>query len=395
VPKSSLIKRYLHDGIDGDALAHGKMAFISGPRQCGKSTMGRSLLLSPKNEFNWDQSRFRLAWTKDPEVALEHREPGAVLLDEIHKDRKWKQRIKGFYDVHGEEVPIVVTGSARLDFYRKSGDSLLGRYIPYRLHPFSVGETVAPPEPENWFERSTNTVFPLQDILRLSGFPEPLLRGSEGHAKRWSRLRLERLLTEDVRDFRNISDLHALRNLVELLPERVGSPFSVNSLREDVGVAYATVRDWMLLLESLYVCFFVRPYCGNLKRALRAEPKVYLFDHLPIESPAAKIENLAACHLLKMCHYWTDLALGDFSLHYFRNKEREEIDFVVVKDKKVWMLVECKSGDTRPSKTLTKYQALFRPRYSIQLVSKPAYEKYFPAHSTWVMDYEHFFAKLV
>lgn len=395
IVKVDKIQRYLRDGILSDALQHNKMAFISGPRQCGKSTLGRSLLKSPGNEFTWEQTRFRLAWAKDPEVALEQREPGPVLLDEIHKDRKWKQRIKGFYDVHGDQVRIVVTGSARLDYYRKSGDSLLGRYIPYRLHPFSVGETKEPPTPENWFTRDSKPSYSLQDICRLSGFPEPLLRGSEGHAKRWSRMRLERLLTEDVRDFRNVNDLQALRNLVELIPGRVGSPLSVNSLREDIGVAYATTREWLFVLEALYVCFWVRPFTANLKRALKAEPKIYLFDPLSIENNGAKFENLCACHLLKTCHYWTDLALGEFSLHYFRNKEKEEIDFVVVKDKKIWMLVECKSGDTQPSQTLIKYQGIFKPQFSVQLVLKPGYERHYPAHDTWVMDYETFFARLV
>jgi predicted AAA+ superfamily ATPase len=326
---------------------------------------------------------------------LESRGSGPVLLDEIHKDRRWKQRLKGLYDIQGADLPIIVTGSARLDFYRRGGDSLQGRYLPYRLHPFSVGETASPPTPENWFVASGGTSFPLQDILSLSGFPEPLLRGSQGHAARWSRLRLEKLVNEDIRDFRNVSDIQALKTLVELLPERVGGQLSINSLREDVGVAYATVRDWLAVLESLYVSFTIRPYTGNVKRSLRAEPKLYLYDHLSILSPGARLENACACHLLKACQYWTDLAMGEFSLHYFRTKEKEEIDFVVTRDKAPWLLLECKSGLSEPTAVLKKYREMFKPKFCFQLVNKPGFERHYAAHDLWVMDAERFLARLV
>lgn len=393
--KIEKIKRYLSDTISVDALAYYKMAFISGPRQCGKSTLGRSLLQTPENEFTWDQTRFRTAWAKDPETALQNRGPGPVLLDELHKDRKWKQRLKGLYDLHAEDIPIVVTGSARLDYFQKSGDSLLGRYIPYRLHPFSVGETATPPSPENWLQFEPQTSFTMKDILHLTGFPEPLLRGSDSHAKRWSRLRVERLLNEDIRDFRNVSDLHAMGTLVALLPDRVGSRLSVNSLREDVGVAYATVRDWILVLQSLYVCFTIRPYTGNLKRSLKAEPKLYLFDHTPISNIGARLENICANHLLKACQFWTDTAMDDFSLHYFSTKDGVEIDFAITKNKKLWMLVECKTGNTQVSVHLQRYKEILKPEYSIQLVSKPGFEKFFPASGIWMMDYERFLGRLV
>ncbi len=378
-----------------DALAYHKMAFISGPRQSGKSTLGRSLLQASENEFTWDQTRFRTAWAKDPEVALQNRGQGPVLLDELHKDHKWKQRLKGLYDLHAEDLPIIVTGSARLDYFQKSGDSLLGRYIPYRMHPFSVGETAHPPTPENCLLSEPKISFSMNDILNLTGFPEPLLRSSAAHAKRWSRLRLERLLNEDIRDFRNVSDLHALETLVALLPERVGSRLSVNSLREDVGVAYATVRDWILVLQSLYVCFTVRPYSGTLKRSLKAEPKLYLFDHTPITNVGARLENVCACHLLKACQFWTDAAMGEFSLHYFATKEGAEIDFVITKDQEPWMLVECKTGNTKTSPHLQKYKEILKPRFAVQLVSKPGFEKFFPASGILMMDYERFLGRLV
>ena len=190
--------RYLQAAIAQDALAEHKMAFVSGPRQVGKTTMARQMLRSAQNLYNWDDSVFRRAWNRSPVDAISMRGPGPIALDELHKDKRWKTRLKGLFDLRGMEVPIIVTGSARLDVYRRGGESLLGRYIPYRLHPFSVGESPTPPSPPpmrgaEWLDRGS-VHYRWTDLVRLGGFPEPLFRGSEAHAKRWSRLRLDRLV---------------------------------------------------------------------------------------------------------------------------------------------------------------------------------------------------------
>lgn len=387
-------ERYLENAIRGDALADGKMAFVSGPRQVGKTTMARRLLRTRDNEFTWDDPRFRRAWVRDPVGAVSGRGPGPILLDEIHKDRHWKGRLKGLYDLRGGEVPIVVTGSARLDFFRRGGDSLLGRYVPYRLHPFSVGERPHPPHPDET-PIETRPVFPVADILSLGSFPEPLLCGSERKARRWSRLRLERLLYEDLRDFRAIRDLQGLRVLTDLLPERVGSLLSVNSLREDVGASYATVRDWIAVLQVLYHCVIIRPFARGLRRGLKAEPKMYLFDILPVESLPARRENLVALHLLKACHYWTDVALGEFDLHFVRTRDGREVDFLVTRDRRPWMLVECKSGQTSPAPDLVHFARTLNTSRNFQLVTRPDHDRFYPEHRIRVMDIERFLAGLV
>jgi predicted AAA+ superfamily ATPase len=392
--KPGTIPRYLTEAVSGDALADGKMAFVSGPRQSGKTTMVRGLLSSAANEFNWDDSFFRKRWARDPLEAISGRGDGPILLDEIHKDRRWKSRLKGLYDLNGAEVPIIATGSARLDLFRRGGDSLMGRHIPYRLHPLSVGERSDPPQPEAILNHSKPS-FPFADTLKLGTFPEPLLAGDEGKARRWSRLRMERLMYEDLRDLRHVHDLQALRVLADLLPDRVGSPFSINNLREDVGVAYATVRDWIGVLEALYHLILIRPHAGKLSRTLKAEPKLYLYDTLQIQEPGVRRENLAALHLLKACHYWTDLAFGDFELRYLRTKEKEEVDFVLVRDRKPWMLVECKSGDHSPSPMLVKFAAKLSTKQNFQLVDRKGYDRAFPQLRVRVIDYERFFSGLV
>ncbi len=385
--------RYLQGPIAGDALASGKMAFISGPRQVGKTTLGRGLLTTAGNYFSWDDGRFRLAWATDAVAAVAARGPGAVLLDEIHKDPHWKDRLKGLYDVRGAELPIIVTGSARLDVFRRGGDSMLGRYLPYRLYPFTVGESAAPPTPDD-LRIGANPAYSWPDLLRLGGFPEPLLGGSEGRARRWSRLRIERLVAEDVRDLRNVRDLRSLRQLTDLLPSRVGSLLSVNALAEVLQVSFATVRDWLAVLGELYHCFELRPWQPKVARALQQATKLYLYDPLPVSDLALRRENLVALHLRKAAHYWTDLAIAECELWFVRTKDGAEVDFLLTREGLPWMLVECKSGDTAPAKPLIEYGHALGVPHRVQLVDVDGYDRLYPEHGVRVVSYSRFLAGL-
>ena len=389
-----LISRYLTESIRADALALGKMAFLSGPRQTGKTTIGRLLLAHPENEFTWDDEDFRKRWIRSPAQAIAAREAGPVLLDEIHKDPRWKQKLKGLHDTSRGATPIVVTGSARLDVFRKGGDSLLGRYLPYHVHPFTVGETAGPPSPEEILAR-TDPTFPLADVLCLGGFPEPLLGASEARAKRWSRLRRERLIAEDVRDLRNIQNLRALDLLVDLLPSRVGSLLSVNSLRQDLGVAHDTVTMWLDMLSAVYLCFRIKPWSKKVSRAIRAEPKLYLFDLTQVPEGGPRLENLVALHLLKACDFWTDTAQGEFALHFLRTRDGQEVDFLVARDGAPWMLVEVKSNDVRPAPALSRWAAELGARHNYQLVSRQGVRTRYPDAQVTVLSTETFLAGLV
>lgn len=388
------VSRYLTSAIRQDALALGKMAFLSGPRQTGKTTIGRALLEHGENTFSWDDEDFRRQWVKSPANAIAGRDSGPILLDEIHKDTRWKQRVKGLYDTAGDRIPIIVTGSARLDVFRKGGDSLLGRYLPYHVHPFTVGETPSPPGPDDLFGRLDAT-FPLADLLRLGGFPEPLLGASEARARRWSRLRRERLVTEDVRDLRNIQNLRQLELLADLLPFRVGSLLSINSLRQDLGAAHGTIQAWIDALSAVYLCFRIKPWSGSMSRAIRAEPKLYLYDLLQVPEGGPRMENLVALHLLKACEYWTDTAQGEFSLHFLRTRDGYEVDFLVARDRRPWMLVEVKSNDSQPSRALGRFAAALGTRLNFQLVVKSGVRRSFPDAAITVISAETFLSGLV
>jgi predicted AAA+ superfamily ATPase len=368
------MKRYLEDQIFSDALNDHKMAFLYGPRQVGKTTLAKNLLTTAgqkENYYTWEDEAFKRIWIQDLASVIKdnrYKDP-IVVLDEIHKDRKWKNKLKGLFDVYQENAQIIVTGSARLDFFRKSGDSLLGRYIPYRIHPFSLGETVKNklPPSEDWLEHST-TSFQFLELLNLGGFPEPLLSGSQAKSRRWGRLQKERLIQEDLRDLSNTKNLHSIDLLSTLLTDRVGSQLSFKSLEEDLKCSFTALRDWLRLLEGVYYSYQIKPYSKNIKRSLLKEPKLYLYNWALIENESARYENMIASHLLKSCHYWTDCAFGEFDLYYLRDKDKREVDFFVTKDKKPYLLLEVKSNSHQISPSTYHFYEQTKPRFAFQLV---------------------------
>jgi hypothetical protein len=377
-------ERYLERPIADIAFGFGKMAFVSGPRQCGKTSMAKRLLaMRGRGRYgNWDEAEFRRTWVRSPRplVSFEETERGRPLLalDEIHKAKGWKRTLKGLYDTLETPCDILVTGSARLNVYRRGGESLLGRYVNFRLHPFTLGEwerTEAPTPDSFLASLSENTADgvaqeTLSILFRFGGFPEPLLRQSERYARIWRRGRSEKIVREDLRDLSRIPELSQVEMLMALLPERAASPLSLQSLRRDLEVAYDTVKRWMNYLNELYYVFEVRPYSRSIPRSLKKEGKLYLWDWSEVESPGARFENLVAGHLLKAAHFWTDTGEGDFELHYLRNREKQEIDFLLTRDRKPWLAVECKLTDEAVSAAFPAFVPHLRCPF-VQLVKSP------------------------
>ena len=330
------------------------MAFLSGPRQVGKTTVAKLLgeQFSLNCYYNWDNQSPRELILKGPEAVAEHAglkhlQASAPLcaFDEIRKYRHWRNFLKGFFDQYEDRIHVLVTGSASLETFRRGGDSLMGRYFPYTLHPVSVAECVGSQAPglinteprriddEQW-----------DALLRFGGFPEPFLKASRRFYNRWRRLRTAQLLREDLRDLTRIQELGQVEMLAELLRRQAGQLTSYTNLGKAVRVSLDTVRHWVAILEALYYCFTVRPWHDNVARALRKEPKYYLWDWSQIDDPGARAENLVACALLKAACRWTETGQGDYGLHFLRDKQKREVDFLVTRDRQPWFLVEVKSS---------------------------------------------------
>lgn len=319
-----------------------KMVFVAGPRQVGKTTLARSLLGKERGYLNWEIPA-------DRESILRGELPPTRLwvFDEIHKYRRWRNYLKGVFDGRPAGQRILVTGSGRPDLYRFGGDSLQGRYRLLRLHPLSAAELKLRKQAE------------LQDLLRLGGFPEPFLAGSEVEARRWSREYRTRLIQDDVTSLERIQDLGRLELLMLRLPALVGAPLSINALREDLQVSRRTISTWIEAMERLYAVYRLTPFGAPHIRAVRKEQKHYHFDWSIIPDDGPRFENLVAGHLLKWVHFVQDTEGRDLELQYFRDTDGREVDLVVAEMRKPLLFVECKWSDTEPDRSLRYLKSKF------------------------------------
>lgn len=350
--------RYLEPLVAEDLRQ--KMVFVSGPRQSGKTTLARYLLQrmhgpAPERYLNWDddEARTRILSREFPLT-------GMLVFDELHKFGRWRNYLKGLYDTHQAELRILVTGSARLDLYRRGGDSLQGRYHHLRLYPFSQREAGCS----------------VGDLLELGPFPEPLLSGSKRAARRWSRTYRSRLIREDVADLERIEEMGALEQLSVRLPDLVGSPLSVNALREDLQVAHRTVARWLDILERLLFIFRLAPFSAPRIKAVKKTRKHYHFDWISVKEEGARFENVVAFHLLKECHFLEDSEGLDCELRFFRDMEGREVDFVQLVDGQPTRFVECKLSEARVEPALAYLKRKFPKAEAVQVVARRGVEHF-------------------
>lgn len=342
--------RYLRPWIRDDLKE--KMVFVGGPRQVGKTTLALQCLGSKARRpshpayLNWDDLGHRDRILRGQ---LPSREP-IVILDEVHKFADWRNLVKGFYDRHKGAMSFLVTGSARLDHYRRGGDSLQGRYHYHRLHPFSLREM-----------GGEGGEGELEALLRFGGFPEPLLKGETRFHRRWLREQGSRVLYEDLRDLERVREVSRLEVLMQHLPDCVGSPLSVHALSQRVGVAHETMENWISILERLYMVYRIAPFGAKRIRAVKKENKLYFWDWSRVNLAGARFENLVAGQLLKYCHYVEDTQGHGMEVRFIRDTDKREVDFVVLRDGAPAFAVECKTGERSVSPP-TRY---FRERTNI------------------------------
>ena len=338
-----------------------KMVFITGPRQVGKTYLAQEIARGFKKSvyLNYDAFEDRdiienAGWLPDTEL---------LILDELHKMEGWKNHLKGVYDTKPRNLKIIVTGSARLDMLRRSGDSMAGRFFNHRLNPLSLAEV--PGDAEKNLER----------LVTRGGFPEPYLAETEDEANRWRMQYVDGLIRNDILDFEKVHDFKSIQLTLEMLRHRVGSPLSFTSLARDIGCSPNTIKRYIEILEALFIIFRITPYHRNIARSLLKEPKIFFYDTGMVKGDEGiRFENLVAGSLLKHLNAIEDYEGKRAKLKYLRTKEKKEVDFALVVEDRPIALVETKLSLATASPAL-KY---FNRKYgfsAIQLVKNLRHER--------------------
>jgi len=351
------------------------MIFLAGPRQVGKTTLSKIISRNFINNlyFNWDipQDKTRLVENPTFFQEIKRRDPSIplIIFDEIHKYKDWKNYLKGVYDQYHESYQFLVSGSGRLDIYQKGGDSLAGRYFLFHLWPFTMSELgrrnlTIDDFLANPLQISMENNETLKEkwvrLSKLSGFPEPYLANRMAIYRRWSNTYAQQLIREDIRDLTGIKSVGDMETLYFLLPSKVGSPLSIPSLSTDLKVSYNSVRGWLAVFERFFLIFSIPPWTERVARAIQKERKVYLWDAPRIDDPAARFENMVAIELWRAVTNWNDLGYGQFTLHFIKNKEQQEVDFLIAHRHQPVVLIEAKISEPHPSSPLKKFQKALR-----------------------------------
>jgi len=373
------MERYLKKYILKDLKK--KIVLLTGPRQSGKTTLAQ-MLSNNFDYLNFDNPEHRLgiierSWDRSKEL---------IIFDELHKLKNWKSLLKGIYDTENIPPRIIVTGSAKLDTYRKVGDSLAGRFFQFRLHPLDLKEIKAIIKPDD-LEAA------LKQLLNTGGFPEPYLEGNVRFYNRWKRSHLDIILKQDLVDLENVQHITSIETLIQLLRKRVGSPVSYNSLARDLQSSDKTVKRWLTILENMYVIFKVGPFHRNIARSILKAPKYYFYDTgQVIGDSGIKLENLTACALLKEIHYLEDCYGEQAQLYYLMTKDGKEVDFFITRNDAPFLMAEIKWADSSPSRNFSIFDKYFSGVKKLQVVGKLDREKTYPdgteirsAHN-WLAD---------
>jgi predicted AAA+ superfamily ATPase len=337
---------------------------LLGPRQCGKTTLARTL--EPDYVYLSFDDAATLAFAQNDPAGFAAALPPRAILDEIQRAPALLRALKLVVDNDRRPGRLVLTGSANLLLLPSLGDSLAGRMEILQLHPLTAAEQAFAPgnflgdflagefKPALASALADNGMELARRIV-TGGFPEAIAR-TPARARTWHRAYLRTLIERDVQDVARVRDTAAVGHLLQLLALRNAELLNVSSLGNELGLRRETVEHYLNVCERLFFIRRLSPWHRNEAKRLVKTPKVHLLD----SGLAATLAGLSADdwilrrerfgHLLESFVVqqlmtqagWTD---PDLHLWHYRDKDQAEVDLVITRGRQTWG-VEVKASAT-------------------------------------------------
>ena len=313
---------------------------IFGPRQCGKTTLAKTLFPS-FSYANLEDMNVRSLAKNDPEEFFT-RFPEPVIIDEIQRVPELLSTVQVRIDKNQKKGQYLITGSQQISLKSSITQSLAGRTAIVQMLPLSISELY-----------SANIKLD-RDSQLISGFM-PFLYAESGHSPfEYYKNYVNTYLERDIVQIAAVHDLIRFEKFMRLLAGRVGQLVNNSALATEVGVSSTTIGSWLSVLEASHVIYTLKPWFKNRNSQVVKTPKIYFCDTglisylLGIETPEQMIrdpllgnvfENFVVIEALK-----TRLNLGlEPNLYFFRNSNGLEIDLILQEQNKL-KLFEIKSG---------------------------------------------------
>lgn len=348
-----------------EALADTPVVLIHGPRQCGKTTLAQEIASSTGAAyFSFDDAVALGAATADP-VGFVADLPEPCVLDEVQRAPALFTAIKAAVDRGRRPGRFLLTGSANVLLVPTLADSLAGRMAILRLHPLSQSELAG--AVPGFLDALFAGRFKARTYGRLGkalagriaagGYPAALRRATSRRRATWYRDYIETLVQRDVRDLARIASLDALPRLLALAAGQTARMLNVTDLAAPFQLSRPTIRDYVTLLERVFLLEQLAPWHSNRMSRLVKTPKLHLGDSgvacalLGLDAESLWQDRAVLGQLLETFVFqelrrhasWRD---DDIRFHHFRDKDGAEVDLVLERGARELAGVEVKAAAT-------------------------------------------------
>ena len=318
------------------SIKHFPVVAITGPRQCGKSTLIKHLFPGSDNVVFLDLERpSDLAKLVDAEWFLSSQKGKKICIDEVQRRPEIFPIIRSLVDEWQLPGSFIILGSASRDLLRQSSETLAGRIVYKRLTPFLFSEI--------------EKLYTLEDYFSSGGFPRSILADSAEISFEWRENFIQTFLERDLLQWSGFTPA-TMRRLWQMLGHVNGQTVNYSSLASSLGITSVTVKNYIDLLEATYMIEVILPYTSNLGKRLVKSPKIYISDS-GITTALLGLKNFEAVSG-HPCFgaIWEQIVLTNVKGHFpnadflfYRTSNGAEVDFVMLINNKIFV-IECKAS---------------------------------------------------